>query len=503
MKMRLFAAVLATVLAMSMFVGCDNKGDTETTTTTEAITTTEETTTTTEDTTTTTEDTTKASQQSTTKKVTTTKATTTKATYRTIGTVATEATEPADVTESTSSTKRTVASRSKTTKVTFTPVNPTMSIEEAAQKMTHVKGTVLTKIPNETAAVTTFNKEWAFTHHPGVVVFKGKIYAMFSQHPTGEDFPGQRLVVSSSANFTDWTEPKVVIDAFDGTYTYNGKAAKVSIIPNGIYVADGKLFVTAMAHDYGPVMFDSTGNFTGGGDDASAKTTGWLAYTEDGVNWSEPVATSGYVNDSLRKTYFGRWFCVWGARFFYTDREPDGYRWEVSQMGDQEYQRSMERVKQQPTKPTNPILTESTWFQTKDNILSVMYRTNAGVMFLSQSYDGGETWTEAYPTNFSSSNNQFPMGELPDGRIYAVGTPYNSGNQWEQWPLNIYTSEDGYNFANGYTISDEKYSLKQQGYSKGGYFGYPHVAKDDQYLYVLHSKQKEVMEIHRIKIADL
>ena len=502
MKIRLFAAVLAAVMSMSLLVGCDNNDTTTTTTTNETTTTTETTTTVAEETTTTVDETTTAAKKTTTtKKVTTTKATTTKPTYRTMGTATTETTE--SVTESTSSTKRTVASRSKTTTTAFNKITPTMSIEEAAQKVTHVKGTVFAKIPKETAAVTTFNKDWAFTHHPGVAVFKGKIYAMFSQHMTGEDFPGQRLSVASSANFTDWSDPKVVIDAFDGTFVYNGVAAKVSIIPCGLYVANGKLFATGMAHDYGPVMFDSTGKFKGGGDDFVGNTTSWLSYTEDGVNWSEPVKTGALINDSLRKTTFGRWLCVSGTRFYYSDKEPDGYFWDASQMDDQQLQRTQERIKNHSPKPTNPVFTESSWYQTRDNVLFMMSRTNTGVMYLSQSYDGGDTWTESYPTNFSSSNNQFPMGELPDGRIYAIGTPYNSANQWEQWPLNIYISEDGYNFDKAYTISDEKYSLKQQGYSKGGYFGYPRVTMDDQYIYVLHSKQKEVMEIHRIKIADL
>ena len=397
----------------------------------------------------------------------------------------------------TSSTRRTVGSRTSKNVFTFEPITPTMTPEQAAAAVTHVDGTVFTKIKNDTAAVTTFNPDWKFTHHPGLTVFKGKIYAAFSQHEHGEDHPGQRMVVASSSDFYTWSEPTVVIDAFQGTLTNN----KTAIVPCGIYVADGKLFVTAMSHDYGPNHFDEAGDFKGGGDNAAAVTTNYMAYTEDGVHWSEPVVCGALASDNLRQTYFGRWLCVSGVRFYSSDEKvPDGFFWDNKGLTNDQIADVKKRI-EPLTK--NPVFTESTWYQTKDNVLFMMSRSNTGVMYLTQSYDGGETWTDSHPTNFSSSNNQFPMGELPDGRIYAVGTPFNEKGVWEQWPLNLYVSKDGYNFDKAYTISDERYQIVEHGYSKGGYFGYPHVAKDDTYLYVLHSKMKEVMEIHRIKLSDI
>ena len=70
-------------------------------------------------------------------------------------------------------------------------------------------------------------------------------------------------------------------------------------------------------------------------------------------------------------------------------------------------------------------------------------------------------------------------------------------------PLHLYVSKDGYNFDTGYILRDEPYNQQRSGYAKGGPYAYPEVLFAGEYMYVLYSKQKEVMEISRVKLSDI
>lgn len=406
-------------------------------------------------------------------------------------------------TTTTQSTRKTVTTRSKSSQVVsdLYPIDRVLTPEQAAAAVKHVDGSLFTKIPKETAAVTKYDPTLPFSHHTGIAYFKGKIYGMFTQHGEavldpklttgqytyGEDYPGQCLSVASSSNFYDWSAPQMVVKA------WKGLIGDVAIIPTGIYAADDKLFVTFMAHDFGGVYW-SGGKFQPKGDDsAAATTTTWMCYSTDGVNWTDPVNFGALVGGTIKQLKSGRWW----AGGYYTDKaKPDGFFWEAGGITPDQIMRAKSRGA--------TIFTERSWYENRDGVLFDMARTDTGVMWLSQSYDGGDTWSEAYPTNFTSDNNQFPMISLPDGRIVAVGSPgRDAGGPWDMWPLNLYISEDGYDFNKAYTISDEKYQLKKPGYSKGGSFGYPKLMIQGDYLYVYHSKMKEVIEIHRIKLSDI
>jgi len=92
------------------------------------------------------------------------------------------------------------------------------------------------------------------------------------------------------------------------------------------------------------------------------------------------------------------------------------------------------------------------------------------------------------------------MGRLPDGRYYYVGTPvWNNG----RFPLALCLSDDGYTFDKMYVIRDEVYELKIPGWAKGGQYGYPEVLIRGEYMYITYSRVKEIMEVARIKLADI
>ena len=64
-------------------------------------------------------------------------------------------------------------------------------------------------------------------------------------------------------------------------------------------------------------------------------------------------------------------------------------------------------------------------------------------------------------------------------------------------------SKDGYTFTHGYTLRDEVREKQQEGWSKGGEYGYPEVLIHGEYMYIVTSRLKEVVEVTRIKLSNI
>ncbi len=524
MKIRLFAAALAAVMSLSLLTACGDETDTKTTTTTEA------TTTTTEDVGTTTEEegtTTSADDETTTvgKKTTTTKkptTTTSKKTYRTLDkntttTAATTGDSVNNVTEptatgSTTTTKKTVPPRqTKTTKNLdgIFPVKVEGNAEQRAAMINNdLKGKQKVKIASDRATVQAHDHTgYAFNHHPDIAIMNGTIYVTYTQSERHEDAPGQRVVVASSKDFFNWTDPIVCgpctpNDLMPGTVTAN--------VPSGFYSWNGKLYMYWAARRYGPDKFDNQGRFMTNGSLEGVDTV-MLATSTDGVNWSEPMPFANPPGRP-RLSLTGKWYCHFGLGMAWMDygEEPDGLSWDhYAQMSGADRQDADKRVK-----ALNGVLTENSMFESRDNTFHIMTRSEAGYLWHHESLDNGETWSGCYPTKFTSASSMWQFGNLPDGRVFGVGS---SNIALGRYPLELWVSDDGINFDTCYILRDE-YDLAHSpgeifvpkgqnshcyGWAKGGQYGYPHYAMDDEYLYVAYSRYKEMMEITRVKLSDI
>ena len=512
MKNRLLT-VAALLCLLALPLGCAPQDTAGATTTTADTTTTEITTTTTNEA----KPSSTENITTTTKQSGTTTANTTK-TYRTINkktTVATTtaATEPSatqstasatdgtSVPTTTTTSRRTVSTNTTTTSAPTTtkkpiadyyPVTPSAPIAESSLSI-HNNATNLGKIPSEVVRVTTYDPEWAFTHHPaGIVYFKGKFYTAFSRGESGEDFPGQHMALSVSEDFYNWSKPTVLAPAEQGTY------GQRCIIPCGLYVAGDKMIAYYYDADYDQKWFRDDGSFNAYGN-GSRKDTIYQLVTTDGVNWQRQRISSTKAVGGLRQMSTGRWGSCCGTWFHHTDSaipDPNNaatWKWYVMPT----------EMKEASDKRNGARLTESSWYESADGVVHIMIRSDKGYLWNAESYDGGVSFTEFYPTRFSSDNTQFNFMNLQDGRALGIGTPNEDGDIWGMWPLNLYVSEDGYNFDTVYTLRDEKYNLHQAGHSKGGQYAYMKMLEHDGYLYVFYSRMKEVMEVTRVKVSDI
>ena len=511
MKMRLFAASLAAILSMSLFVGCNNNQDaTATTTTTVEATAT----TTTETTTVPTEDGTTVSRQSTTKKVTTTKATTTKATYRTINTVTTQTTDPIGVTEgTTASTSRTVPSRTKTTapewekyfpvKVEGTPAERSLSINN------NLNGKEKVKIASERATVFAHQcNGYSFTHHPGIALQNGRLFVSFSQAEKDEDSPGQRLVVAYSDDFFTWSEPVAAAPTIENSFVSGTQTAN---IPDSFFAVNNTLYYFYRSNSYGPEYFDAYGRFIADrGYDGMVGVGMFVKSTDNGLTWSTPENHTGIAPGIPTKSLLGQWIAYhnYGISWLVAGKEPNGLYWS-GHGGISHAQRNDANVRLAAQKGQ---LTEDAGYQSPDYVFHTIVRSETGYVWHSESYDNGKTWTEVNPTKFKSSLSMWEFGNLPDGRVFGIGSTDPSN----RFPLEMWISEDGYNFDTCYILRNE-YDIAETGdmfvprgknyhcpgHAKGGQYAYPYVVMDDTYLYVAYSRHKEMIEITRVKLADI
>ncbi len=379
------------------------------------------------------------------------------------------------------------------------PVTPLISVEEAADKLTN-QDCKLEKIPVEVVDPSPYDPNYAFTHQEGMAFFKGKLYVIFSRGEKDEDFPGQEMVIVSSDNFYDWSAPQVIAPSHQGTY------GKTTIITGCLYSTEDKLYAYFVEHDWGALKYPD-GVFNMDTPYEGTISRKLMICTEDGINWSEPVDVCGSAHESPRQTLTGEWLASWGSGMMYSDA-PDGQNWELVGLTNEQRQRACDRGA--------TMLGECSWYQMDDYVINMVLRSDVKrdgkqvfEAFLAQSYDGGKTWTDAYPAhNFRLDWHMLYMGRFPDNSgYYFVGTTHPDSNprlpEYNRYPLYLMVSKDGYDFTKGYILRDDVYVMKQEGHAKGGQYGYPEVTIHDGYLYVLCSRMKEYIELTRVKLTDI
>lgn len=370
----------------------------------------------------------------------------------------------------------------------------------------------MTKLKVDTVLVDDYDPEkdvYAFRHHPSLAYFGGKWYAGFSNGVSDEDAPGQKMVYSVSSDFENWSEPTdLVLAGVASMGTENKSKGNADLTAKGIVatqvigsfsVIGDRLYFYYTVQEYDRSCFDANGTFKGmrGAVTDPDAYRQYGIYTTDGITWSAPKAVSSINRYStLQKSpHSDKWFSICGFRIHYSDTNEINPNAILSSgvMTNDQILSSRERCP--------GTLSETSYYQGPDGVLHLMCRSETGYIWAASSMDEGKTWSELYPTNFTSASTMFTHIMLPDGRIAWVGSPYYD----TRWPLTLYVSEDGYNFDKAYILQDEIYDMQEQpaGWAKGGAFAYPQLVIEGDYLYILYTKQKEVVEICRVLLEDI
>lgn len=336
----------------------------------------------------------------------------------------------------------------------------------------------------ETARVYQPRTEWTFSHHPHLTFFRGRYFAIWSNGRQDEDAPGQRLLLSTATNFREWSVPRPLVDSVTDT---NGVERVLTAA--GFHLHDGLL--VAYFANYGP----------------KKETPHLLAVTTtNGVDWSppRPVGLPVCPNFGPLALRGGRLIISGHIAFPYTD-DPAGLTgWQMAGL----YPKAMAAsVTDDPdsfwrvarANGWGAAVCEGSAFQTADGVIHVPLRSTGRQfrhrLWLTESRDHGGSYSKPVETEFSDTDAKFQFGRLPDGCFFYVGNPVGAGRT----PLVLALSRDGANFDRNFILGEQPYAMARLGRAKGGEYGYPNVLLHDGWLHVIVSRQKEGIEVLRVK----
>ena len=290
--------------------------------------------------------------------------------------------------------------------------------------------------------------------------------------------------MSTAANFREWSVPRPLVDSITNT---NGVERVLTAA--GFHQYHGTL--VAYLCNYGP----------------KKETTHLLAVTTtNGVDWSppRPVGLPVCPNFGPLAVRGGRLILSGHIAFPYTD-DPTGLAgWQMAGLYPKEMAASVTddpasfwRVAR--SNHWSAAVCEGSVFQTDDGVIRVPLRSTGRQfhhrLWLTESRDNGRSYSAPVETEFSDTDAKFQFGRLPDGRYFYVGNPVGGGRT----PLVLALSSDGVNFDRNLILGEQHYVLAQPGRAKGGEYGYPNVLCHDGWLHVIVSRQKEGVEVLRLK----
>lgn len=326
---------------------------------------------------------------------------------------------------------------------------------------------------------------WTYSHHPLLTFFRGRYVAIWSNGHRDEDAPGQRVLMASSANFREWSAPQPLVDSVTDS---NGVERVLTAA--GFHQWNGKL--VAYFCNYGP----------------NKETTHLLAVTTtNGVDWTAPVPVGLPVCPNFGPLVVrgGRLILSGHIAFPFTDDSAGLSGWHMAGL----YPPSMAAtVTDDPasfwrvaeSNHWGAAVCEGSAFQTDDSVIRVPLRSTGAQfrhrLWLTESRDNGRTYSAPVETEFSDTNAKFQFGRLPDGRFFYVGNPVGGGRT----PLVLSLSRNGLEFDRHLILGETPYSMAQPGRAKGGEYGYPNVLFHDGWLNVIVSRQKEAVEVLRLKL---
>jgi hypothetical protein len=341
-----------------------------------------------------------------------------------------------------------------------------------------------------------------FSHHSQIVYVGGRFFASWSNHPTGEDGPGQRVLCSISNDGAEWRTPFECFPRFDKPQnpTEFGRAlTAIAWVP-----LDGTVYAIAEVDDR--MGNDNWGNISHDPKDSTPRHSYLGRY-----GWGR-VARSVAADGTL------------GPIFWLVDNPPEpvpGFE-RHADARDPRSRTVAARITRELEKPEHlpawdfrnktawtrgsdgHLLCEPSEFRRSDGTLVKLSRDRDGSqrLYVSLSGDGGRTWTVPEQTDIPDAPSKATSGVLPDGRVYLVGNQVaNKGGGRD--PLMISISSDGRTYQWAAVIRYGAAQVRAKGAAKSIGFQYPSAVIARNSLWVIYSVGKEDVEISEVPLSEL
>ncbi|MBC8289625.1 MAG: exo-alpha-sialidase [Planctomycetes bacterium] len=318
---------------------------------------------------------------------------------------------------------------------------------------------------------------YRFCHHPNLVVFRGRIYCMWSNGKVNEDDAGQRILFCHTSDGKTWSKPRQLTDHRGG---------------QGICVAAGW-------HVDGEtlVAFYTTTE----GSNFQADTCLRARTSRDGETWSDPKRlASGFYIESPQPLAKGRLLMT--GEHVGDDRKTKRMKFLITDdVSGLAGWREVTMPAIPPGELKNYGYTEPSFFHRTDGTLVASLRNYTGFLYTTASRDKGDTWSQPVRTDYFDSTARTSAGNLPAGPAFLINNAMPKRGNRSLLTLGL--SDDGVIFDRAWIVRGEPTKMRHTGRSKANGWQYPHAISWKNSFYVAYSINKEDVAVTRISLEDL
>jgi hypothetical protein len=330
----------------------------------------------------------------------------------------------------------------------------------------------------------------AYNHYAALIHYKGRFFAMWGNHPLGEDAPGQRVLFAYSDEWGQWTDATELYPA-PGPVKPRSESG-IHLKPDRWMIIDDKLYAVTFVFGAGSIYPIAREVSLEGemGDPFLVRAlppgSGLPGFMQD---LEDPTAVPLLLSAKIRLWYTQNNQVSWWAR--HGEGVP-------------------------ATGIDGAALIETFSYRAVDGTRVLFARdwgTNSNPVHSNRLYvsfnDGVSGWGTPYPTDIPDSPSRAEALTMDDGTVLLIGNQiapvFDQPLYLDRDPLTVSISRDGYTFDRVYALranGPEGYRFSNvSGRNRG--FAYISSIVHDGWLYSFYSIRKEDMGITRVRLSEL
>ncbi|HCD33244.1 MAG TPA: hypothetical protein DER01_12615 [Phycisphaerales bacterium] len=346
-----------------------------------------------------------------------------------------------------------------------------------------------------------------YNHHPSFMMHGGKFYATWSNHPKGEDSPGQRVLFSVSddglhwAPFSESYPPPRPVGEFEESGYY--------CVASPWFVHKDKVYACAQ-------LFETMGWENADGTELQVKR-------DAKHNFKSYRFVARLIRPLEKDETLGPIISL------HPDEMPapgelDLAVVDVATVSDEQaeaarairryYSKRARKYVDFPPHGVDPSrLCEPTTYTATDGTFISLLRDDmySHRMYVSVLDESTKRWSKALPTNIPDSPSMSNAVTLPDGRVVLIGnqmaTAFDNADKRRHYgrdPLVLSVSNDGYRFTSAYALRCGKQQYRVPNVKgRGGGPQYPNLSVYGDKLYVMYSIGKEDIAVTIVPLSAI
>ncbi len=323
----------------------------------------------------------------------------------------------------------------------------------------------------------------SYNHHAQLARFKGRYYLAWSNGLVDEEAEGQRMLISSSADARQWSEPLCVAGSTTSTLAHNCVA---------LMATDEAMYMVGMSED---CIRDASVTGMRRIDPTSVQMD--IYASTDGVEWEKAYSFGDkfkWIFEAPRLTSEGRLMCICAR----SSGKPAVLLWHGSNICEEPQVISV-------PEPQGALFPygEASWYQTDQGRIVIFWRDEAGSCRLYANYsdDCGHTFTPPMVSDIPDSMSRVYAGRLHDKRYYLCNNAFPA--LLDRMHLMLLLSDDGETFNKVYLVVDDPTAQRLKGLLKVHGYQYPCCLEEKDRLLIAYSANKEDIECGIVDVTRI